>query len=90
MDGNNFIGLVGVDVELSRFNAIIKDIKPFDNSFAVLVSDGGIIISHPDESYINASINNSDLKASDMDIDEKIADKEAFTIESKLKDNKNT
>ncbi|MFC2086406.1 cache domain-containing protein [Bacteroidota bacterium] len=44
-----FIGVVGIDVTLETFNAIIKEIKPFNEGFAFLISQNGILVAHKEE-----------------------------------------
>ncbi len=53
-----YIGIVGVDISLEHFQQTINDIKPYENSYAFLISNKGIIIAHPDKSLINKSISN--------------------------------
>ncbi len=56
MHYNLFVGIVGVDVSLQRFYGLIRDIKPFKNSFAFLVSNGGIIIAHPQKEFMGKNL----------------------------------
>ena len=56
LDNNKFIGVVGVDISLDVFNDLIKEIKPFDRSYAYLISNQGVIVAHPNKSYIGKSI----------------------------------
>lgn len=44
IDGE-FAGLAGIDVTLDRFQEKINEVKPFENSEAMLLSNSGIIIS---------------------------------------------
>ena len=60
IDGK-YTGLVGADVDIERFQNIIEKISPFENSYALLVSNEGKIISHPNEELINKSINESEF-----------------------------
>lgn len=45
--GNSFIGLAGVDIDLNRFQDIIVQIKPFEESYSFLLSNDGTIAAHP-------------------------------------------
>lgn len=56
LDNGKFIGLAGIDLGLNRFDALISRIKPFEGSDAFLISNLGVIISHPDEDYIGKPI----------------------------------
>ncbi len=81
MEGKNFIGLVGADIELERFHQIVKDIKPYEGSYAIMISSGGKIISHPDKTLTNKMITKSELgQFSDLNITEKISKGEPFNF----------
>jgi len=56
IDNNKFVGCVGVDISLDRFQVIIDSIKPFEGSYAFLVSNNGKIIAHPKKEYVNKDI----------------------------------
>lgn len=56
MVNNSFWGVVGVDISLERFNTIINQIKPFDGSYAMLVSHGLIYVAHPDKEKLAVSV----------------------------------
>jgi len=86
MEGKNFIGLIGVDVELERFKAIVENIMPFRSSFAIMVSDAGSFISHPDSNLINTNIKNSGFNEAELDIQDRINSKKAFSVELEISD----
>ncbi len=44
IDGE-FAGIVGIDITLNRFQKIIDETRPFENAYALLVSNNGTIIS---------------------------------------------
>lgn len=44
---NNFVGLAGVDLDLNRYNKIIAEIEQTSEGYAFLVSNNGIIFTHP-------------------------------------------
>ncbi|MEE4197759.1 MAG: GAF domain-containing protein [Bacteroidales bacterium] len=54
--GNSFIGLAGVDVDLHRFQKIIEAIKPFENSYAFLLSNNCTFVAHPDKTLMGQSM----------------------------------
>ena len=60
LDNEKFIGVVGIDFLLGSFQRIIKDVEPFEKSYAMLVSNNGTIIAHPDS--LNIGKNMDDLK----------------------------
>ena len=51
-----FIGLVGADIELERFQDILSHFNPFEGSFSVLVSSEGIMFSHSSEEVLNNTV----------------------------------
>ena len=55
---DNFYGLVNVDVLLDKLNAIINDIEPFEGSYAVLLSNNGTVVAHPNQMYVDKPIGN--------------------------------
>lgn len=54
---NKFAGLAGVDVSIDRFVDLVEHINPFEKSYSFLLSNNGIVLAHPDKSYIGKSIN---------------------------------
>ena len=57
-DDGKFVGVVGVDISLDVFNELIKEIKPFERSYAYLLSNKGIVVAHNKSSYIGKNIDN--------------------------------
>lgn len=55
IDGE-YRGMVGVDILLDQFQKIVETIKPFEEGYAFLISNGGIIAGHPTSEYINKNI----------------------------------
>jgi len=51
VDGR-FIGVIGIDIELSRYYDDIRLIKPYENSYAFLLSNNIKYIAHPDKEKI--------------------------------------
>ncbi len=54
--GNTFIGLAGIDLDLQRFQDIIENIKPFEKSYAFLLSNNGTFVSHPNSKLMGKLI----------------------------------
>lgn len=59
---DKFVGLAGIDVTLEHFQKIISEIKPYKNSYAFLVSHGGIFVAHKNKRFINQNINKKLVK----------------------------
>ena len=56
MYNGRFIGLAGLDVDLKKFQEIINEIQPFQNSFAYLLSHNGTFAAHPNDDYLGKQI----------------------------------
>jgi len=56
-ENGKFIGLIGLDIILSKFQELVNGIKPYPNSYAFLLSNKGVFVSHPDTSYFKKNIN---------------------------------
>lgn len=64
-----FDGIAGMDVTLDRFQSIVKEIKPFKNSNAFLLSYNGYIVAHPDDKVVGKLITEVDsVNAAKYDI----------------------
>ncbi|MDR2314041.1 MAG: methyl-accepting chemotaxis protein [Spirochaetaceae bacterium] len=46
------IGVVGVDIPLSRIQTGVEDIRPYDDSLAAVFSNGGLVAGHFDPSHL--------------------------------------
>jgi len=56
LSNEKFVGLFGFDFELTRYQEYINNIKPYQGSFAMLLSQNGTIVAHTDINYIGSSI----------------------------------
>lgn len=56
LSNEKFVGLFGFDFELTRYQEYINNIKPYQGSFAMLLSQNGTIVAHTDVNYIGNSI----------------------------------
>lgn len=77
-----YVGIVAVDIIMEKFQQIVAEIKPFDGSYAFLVSNMGVFIGHPNQEIIGKSLKEyiPELNARFL-IDEKIKNGENFSIE---------
>ncbi|NOQ25496.1 MAG: GAF domain-containing protein [Bacteroidales bacterium] len=74
-----YIGIVAIDITLDNFQQIIKQISPFEGSFAYMISNGGLIAGHPDREILNQKLETifpEDFKT--YNIQEKIKAGESF------------
>ncbi len=51
-----FRAITGVDIPLNHFNDIIEDIHPFEQSYAFIVANNGVLVAHPDRELIGDSM----------------------------------
>lgn len=51
-----YVGIVAVDITMDALQDIVEQINPMKNSYGVLISNEGILISHPDTSFIGKNI----------------------------------
>jgi methyl-accepting chemotaxis protein len=58
VENGKFIGLIGLDLLLTRFQDLVNNIKPFPNSFAFLISNKGVFVAHPDTAFYKKNIVN--------------------------------
>lgn len=56
LENGKFIGLVGFDLLLNRFQDLVHSIKPYNNSYAFLLSNKGIFVAHQDTSFYKKNI----------------------------------
>lgn len=50
------IGVAGINISISRFQELIKQIKPFETGYAVLIANNGKYAAIPDEERINTEM----------------------------------
>ncbi len=53
---DEYVGIVAVDITMDELQRIVQEINPMHNSYAFLISNGGVFISHPDSTAIGKSI----------------------------------
>ena len=56
VDGE-FAGLAGIDISLGRFQQMVEKVKPFENSYSMLLGNNGLIISSNVQQFAGDSIN---------------------------------
>jgi len=52
LDGDKFAGLFGFDFELTRYQALVEKIKPFEGCIAMLLSHNSTIVGHTNPEYV--------------------------------------
>ena len=56
VDKGKFVAVVAFDITLLQFQELVEKIKPFDGSYAFIVSHGGTIVGHPNKEVLNTKI----------------------------------
>lgn len=56
LHNDKFIGLAGLDVSLTRFQDMIKKIKPFKEGYAFLTANNGVFVAHPNDELLGQSV----------------------------------
>lgn len=51
---NKFAALFGFDIELSVYQQMIRNLNPYEGSYAILISNNGTIVAHPDSTLLGA------------------------------------
>jgi len=49
---NIFVGDAGVDVNLAEYHEMTDKIKPYERSFAFIISNNGIFVAHPNDDFV--------------------------------------
>jgi methyl-accepting chemotaxis protein len=49
MVNGKYIGMVAMDLTLSEIQKYLNEIHPYEGSYAIMISNGGLIAGHPDE-----------------------------------------
>ena len=78
-----FVGNVGIDLKVNRFQYIIDKIKPFKNSYAFLIANNGVIVSFPNEKYNGDSLINVFPKFKGLKILKRIKEGRTFSLDIK-------
>jgi len=56
---DKFVGVTGIDIELSVFNDLLDKITPFEGGYAYLISNDGLYVTHPDKEVIGTKFKDS-------------------------------
>jgi methyl-accepting chemotaxis protein len=66
LQSTKFLGLMGIDIKLDRFEKLVGKIRPFRNSYAFFVSHKGTFVYHPIASNIGGNLITDNKKDNDM------------------------
>ncbi len=88
IENEQFIGLSGVDIPLTKYQKLISTIHPFDNGYAFLISNNGTIIGHPDKKHVGKKFRDVFPNAeANYKIHEKIKTGQHFSFKTVLQEN---
>lgn len=85
--GSKFMGVVGVDFKLEKYNTIIDRIKPLETGFALLISNDGIIVSHPERENIGKTVSKIPEFENHKEIMKSLSENTSFVLPLKIKGN---
>ncbi|MCB2196034.1 MAG: GAF domain-containing protein [Bacteroidetes bacterium] len=71
------VGIAGLDLELQRFQDLIKDIHPIEGSYAFLIAYNGQFVAHDNEALVGQYI--QDLSGENSNVLEMIQNGEEFS-----------
>ncbi|TVQ87214.1 MAG: HAMP domain-containing protein [Bacteroidetes bacterium] len=87
---NRYVGLVGLDIALTSLQQMISDIRPFEGSYAFLVSHDGLYAAHPVTQYLEQPIaKNLEEDDEEFQILERIKAGDAFSFISNREKSEN-
>ncbi|MCU4175986.1 methyl-accepting chemotaxis protein [Carboxylicivirga sp. N1Y90] len=80
LENDNYIGLAGLDIDLQRYDKITREIKPFESSDALLISNDGQFVTAPDPAMLGKNIYEFFPDMKSHEIIEKIQEGENFSF----------
>ena len=80
LKNGEFAGLAGIDITLDRFQKITDQIRPFENSYAILLANNSTIISFPEEKFAGDSITKIYPEFLHFNVMEKIREGKSFSF----------
>ncbi|WP_407355737.1 methyl-accepting chemotaxis protein [Methanolobus sp. WCC5] len=63
----NFIGIAGTDADLMYLDAIMQEVKLFDTGYGMLLSNEGVIVTHPIDKSLIGTQNIGDFEGAAFD-----------------------
>ena len=79
----DLVGVALVDISLENMSQRVLELRPTPNSYATLISNGGIIVAHPDEKYIGVNVKDDRLgEYTGEQIFSMLSEHRAFKIET--------
>lgn len=85
--GGRFVGVVGIDVTLQRFQIMMKQLKPYENSYIIILSNDGTIVANENEKYQGKKIDKIYPEYNKFGVVKKIKNGEPFSLNVKNHEN---
>jgi len=82
-NNKEFIGAVGIDISLEKIAEDISKIKLYNTGYAILLSEKGNILGHPNKDFLMKNIKKISSNKEEKSLPEKISNNESFTFEKK-------
>ena len=79
LENNEFLGLSGIDLSLERFQPVIEEIKPYENSFAFLIANNGTYVAHPEKELVGTKFQEKEKDATTIQLLEQIQSGNPFS-----------
>lgn len=80
LDNGTYVGIVAIDITLESFQETIQEIKPYEGSYAYLLSNGGLIAGHPNKELLGANFESAYAnEEKEFDVTKKVAAGESFS-----------
>ncbi len=82
-NNKEFIGAVGIDISLEKIAEDISKIKLYDTGYAILLSEKGNILGHPNKEFLMKNIKKISSNKQEKSLPEKISNNESYTFDKK-------
>ena len=56
IDGNEFLGVIGIDLGIDDLNEKLRNVKIYESGYLSLITNSGIIVSHSLPEYVNKNL----------------------------------
>jgi methyl-accepting chemotaxis protein len=81
LENGEFMGLFGLDIELSVYQQITNSINPFEGSFSIMLSNNSTIVGHLDKDLLGKPFADYYAKINELNgINEKVLNGENFSF----------
>ncbi|MGL4369918.1 MAG: cache domain-containing protein, partial [Spirochaetota bacterium] len=82
MSDGRFVGVVGIDIELTEIQKLVMDVKPYEEGYAIVVSNNGSRVAHPKTELLGQPVGDDTPEVKDVLL-KSIAEGKKFAFEKK-------